>query len=77
MRLSLLAASLLAGLGAACNPVPPLTNAEKAKFVYELLESQHACDGYRTRLEVPGLENQAIDSIYREATKAGCVKHDV
>ena len=76
MRLTLLAVSLLAGL-CACNPVPPLTTAQKAKYVFELLESEHSCDAYRTRLDAPGLEGPAIDGIYREAAKAGCIKHDV
>ncbi|MDD5250072.1 MAG: hypothetical protein PHY45_13885 [Rhodocyclaceae bacterium] len=76
MRLVLLAVSLLIGL-CACNPVPPLTNDEKAKYVHELLESEHSCDSYRARLAVPALDGPAIEIIYREALKAGCIKHDV
>ena len=61
---------------AACNPVPPLTNVEKAKFVYELIEDAKTCDIYRQRLSVPGIESNAIDTIYQEA-RAYCIKRDV
>lgn len=76
MRSSFICAFLITGL-CACNPVPPLTNAEKAKYLYELIEDAHNCDSFRTRLAVPGLEGPAIESLYKEATKAGCVKRDV
>jgi len=68
---------LLFALLAACNPVPPLTNAEKAKFVYELIEAYPTCDAYRTRLDVPAIDTPAIDAVYREANKSGCIKRDV
>ncbi len=76
MRLSLLAAGLLASL-CACNHTAPVSDAEKAKIVVEMIDRGHECDAYRTRLEVPGLDRAAIDEIYREAAKAGCVRHDV
>ena len=75
MRLSLAFATLLCLC--ACNPVPPLTNAEKAKFVFELLENYPNCDVYRKRLEVPAVESPAIDAVYKEAVKTGCIKRDV
>lgn len=61
----------------ACNPVPPLGNADKAKFVYELIEDYRNCDTYRQRLAVPAVESPAIDAVYREAIKSGCIKRDV
>ncbi|MGE5467446.1 MAG: hypothetical protein ACM3Y9_08485 [Ignavibacteria bacterium] len=76
MRSPLLAACLVLGL-AACEPVAPLTNQEKVKFVFELIEDAHRCDSFRTRLEAPGIDGPAIDAIYREAIKGGCVKRDV
>jgi hypothetical protein len=72
MRSPILALSLLLSL-CACNPVPPLTNDEKAKFVYELIENYPNCDAYRKRLEVPAVESPAIDAVYREAIKTGCI----
>ncbi|HEX8963872.1 MAG TPA: hypothetical protein VF801_12790 [Rhodocyclaceae bacterium] len=76
MRHSLLAATLLAGL-CACNHAAPVSDAEKAKTMVELLSHDHTCDAYRTRLEAPGVDRAAIDSIYRSAAQAGCVRHDV
>lgn len=76
MRTIILAAFLCLGL-AACNPVPPLTNAEKAKYMYELVEETHNCDGFRHRLDVPGVDGPALEAIYREAIKGGCIKRDV
>jgi hypothetical protein len=61
----------------ACNPVPPLGTADKAKYVFELIEQDHSCDGYRQRLDVPAIEMPAIDAVYRDAVKSGCIKRDV
>ena len=61
----------------ACNPVPPLSNADKASFVYELIENYPTCDAYRQRLTVPAVESPAIDAVYKEAIKTGCIKRDV
>ena len=74
---SVILAGFLLSLLAACNPVPPLTNAEKAKFVYELIEDYPTCNDYRKRLDVPGVEAPVIDAVYREAGKNGCIKRDV
>ncbi|CAG1001687.1 hypothetical protein RHDC4_03235 [Rhodocyclaceae bacterium] len=60
----------------ACNPVPPLSNADKARFVYELIDDRAACDSYRQRLSVPALESPAIEAIYQEAIKGGCIKRN-
>jgi hypothetical protein len=76
MRFSLLGISLLLGV-CACNPVPPLTNQEKAKFVFELIEDAHTCDGYRTRLSTPDLDGPTIDGIYQDAIRTKCIKRDV
>jgi hypothetical protein len=62
---------------AACNPIPPLTTAEKAKFVYELIEHYHECDSYRQRLKAPAVDSPAIDGVYKDAVKTGCIKRDV
>jgi len=72
----IIACSVLLAL-AACNPVPPLSTADKAKFVYELIEDYRDCDTYRQRLRVPAVESPAIDAIYKEAVKTGCIKRDV
>lgn len=68
--------TLLLTLGA-CNPVPPLSDADKAKFVIELIEADRACDPLRSRLAVPGIASPAIDAIYQDAKKTGCIKRDV
>ena len=76
MRTAVLAGFFLSAL-AACNPVPPLTNAEKASFVHELIEAYPNCNDYRRRLEVPAVAAPAIEAVYREAIKSGCIKRDV
>lgn len=75
MRPLFAACSLLFCL-CACNPVPPLSNADKARFVYELIDERQTCDSYRQRLSVPAVDSPAIEAVYQEATKGGCIKRN-
>lgn len=76
MRLILIACTALLTLSA-CNNVPPLTTGDKAKFVHELIQNYPSCDSYRQRLDAPAIAMPAIDAIYRDAAKTGCIKRDV
>jgi len=70
---ALLAVLILAG----CDHVEPLTLAQRARFISELLEDGADCNAFRQRLAVPSLEQSEIDAVYREAKKVACIKRDV
>lgn len=74
-----IAAACLVGLPAlltACDFQPPLTLADKARFVSELIESAKDCANFSQRLQTPD-NIQVIDAIYREAQQQGCIKRDI
>jgi hypothetical protein len=65
-------------LVAACGEVvPPLNAEQKARYVRETLEAGEACEAFRQRLAGPSPTMAAVDAIYDEARRAGCVKRDI
>ena len=63
---------------AACGEgVPPLNAEQKARYVIETLEASQTCEAFRQRLGGPGPTMAAVDAIYDEARRAGCVKRDI
>ena len=63
---------------AACGEVvPPLNAEQKARYVGETLEAGETCEAFRERLAGPNPTMAAVDTIYDEARRAGCVKRDI
>jgi hypothetical protein len=55
----------------------PLNDGDKAKFVRELIPENTKCITYRSKLSSPTIDDIAIDKIYRDAMKSGCINKDV
>jgi hypothetical protein len=55
----------------------PLSEGEKASMVAELISSTEQCAVFKDKLALTGVDSAAIDAVYYEATKAGCVKKDI
>lgn len=66
---------------AACDKSPiqpkPVTAAEKAAFIAEMIEHRPECKPYREQLSKPGLDTETVDKLYREAVKTRCIEKDV
>ncbi len=76
----LLAAIGLAVLGAACSdkPAPIVLNPdERARFVYEIIEPRAACEPLRKKLQGKFESREAVDALYEEAKKTGCLRREV
>lgn len=69
---------ILPFLLAACGEVvPPLNAEQKARYVRETLEAGDTCEAFRQRLAGPSPSMAAVDAIYDQARRAGCVKRDI
>lgn len=75
--LYLAALAVITALGGCAEKATPLTLDEKAHFVTELLDDESRCDEFRTRLAIRPLDGSRLDTIYRQAMQARCVKRDV
>ncbi|MBL8490494.1 MAG: hypothetical protein JNM82_06915 [Rhodocyclaceae bacterium] len=76
----LLAAVGLAVLGAACSdkPTPIVLNPdERARYVYEIIEPRSACEPLRKKLQGKFESREAVDALYEEAKKTGCLRREV
>ncbi|MBL8486032.1 MAG: hypothetical protein JNK22_02895 [Rhodocyclaceae bacterium] len=76
----LLATAALASLGAACSdkPAPIVLNPEeRARYVYEIIEPRAACEPLRRKLQGKFDSRQAVDALYEEAKKTGCLRREV
>ncbi|MDP1765422.1 MAG: hypothetical protein Q8K83_00830 [Methylotenera sp.] len=49
----------------------------KAKLTKELITDNAKCSPFTNQLSAPSLDNDAIERIYREAMKAGCINKDI
>lgn len=65
----------------ACNkgtPSPrPLTAAERAASLVELIEHRDECRHFRTQLAAPNPDGPMVDKLYHEAIQAKCLEKDV
>lgn len=64
-------------LGGCSRHYHPLEASKKARLVAELISSAARCDDFRDRLASPIMDDDAIDDVYHEATKAQCLNKDV
>ena len=65
--------SLLSG----CHHYHALDSTKKAKMVSELISGTKDCAVFKKKLTSPSMDDDSIDDVYREATKAGCINKDV
>ena len=76
----LFAAAALAALGAACSDRPApivLDPEERARYVYEIIEPRAACEPLRRKLQGKFDSREAVDALYEEAKKTGCLRREV
>lgn len=70
-----------AGILAGCNngtPTPrPLTAAERAASLVEVIEHREECKSIRKRLSNPNPDAKTVDDLYREAVATKCLEKDV
>ncbi len=76
-RSTLLILAALLALSACSRHYHPLAASKKARLVSELVSKAPQCDGFRQQLLTPGVEDDAIDAIYRAAARAHCINKDV
>jgi hypothetical protein len=55
----------------------PLSEREKANMVAELISNTKECAAFKDKLAPSDLQSSAIDAVYFDATKAGCIKKDI
>jgi hypothetical protein len=77
MRVSIVLCLAAMELGACGAESLPLTSQEKARFLTETIEEVGVCGSFRNRLADHSTDAAAIDLIYGEAKKAGCLKRDI
>ncbi|HEX5394417.1 MAG TPA: hypothetical protein VFW68_14125 [Rhodocyclaceae bacterium] len=69
------------GVLAACDkgtPTPrPLTAAERAASLVEVIEHRDECKSIRKRLSDPNPDAKTVDDLYREAVSTKCLEKDV
>ena len=50
---------------------------EKARMVAEQISNTQTCAMFKDKLALPDMDSAAIDAVYYDATKAGCIKKDI
>jgi hypothetical protein len=50
---------------------------KKAKLVAELISNDPRCSAIKNKLFSPAIDNDGIDEVYHEATRALCINRDV
>lgn len=50
---------------------------EKARMVAEQISNTQECAVFKDKLMLPAMDSAAIDAVYYDATKAGCIKKDI
>ena len=55
----------------------PLDAGKKAKLVTELINDSSRCKPFKERLASPTMDDDAIDEVYHEATRAQCLNEHV
>jgi hypothetical protein len=74
LNLIVIFVSVLAACGADNSTI---SSAEKASKVTELIRTAQQCTVFKDKLASPNLDGAAIDAVYFEALKAGCIKKDI
>ncbi len=72
-----IAAIALFILGGCSRHYHPLMASEKAGLVGEIISDAPRCSSFKSRLTSPSMDDDAIDQVYRDATKAKCINKDV
>jgi len=54
-----------------------LNAGEKARMVAEQISNTQVCTVFKDKLTLPAMDSAAIDAVYYDATKAGCIKKDI
>lgn len=69
---------LLLSLCSACTRhYHPLNASKKARLVNELISKDPRCSSFKNRLASPSVDDDGIDDVYHDATKALCINRDV
>jgi uncharacterized protein YcfL len=50
---------------------------EKARMVAEQISNTQACAVFKDKLALTTVDSAAIEAVYYDATKAGCIKKDI
>ena len=68
---------LILFIGACAKNEQSLTTNKRAKLVTELISDGASCRVFKTRLDAPSIIDNEIESVYRDALKAGCIYKDI
>ena len=69
---------LLVLLFSSCSKyTPQITANEKAKLVSEQIMDNAKCSDFKSRFNSPSIDDNMVDKIYNEATKAHCINNDI
>jgi hypothetical protein len=55
----------------------PLIASKKARLVAEIISDAPRCNSFKNRLASPSMDDDAIDAVYHDATKAQCINKDI
>lgn len=77
MKKLIIAVFALILLGGCSRHYHPLMASKKAKLVSELINDAPGCNSFKNRLASPSMDDDAIDEVYHDATKAKCINKDV
>lgn len=64
-------------LGGCSRHYHPLMASKKASLVAELVSDAPRCSAFKNRLLSPLMDDDAIDEVYHDATKAKCINEDI
>jgi hypothetical protein len=64
-------------LGGCSRHYHPLMASKKASLVSELVSDAPRCSAFKSRLLSPLMDDDAIDEVYHDATKAKCINEDI
>lgn len=64
-------------LGGCSRHYHPLMASKKARLVAELINEVPRCGSFKIRLASPAMDDDAIDEVYHDATKAKCIYEDI
>lgn len=67
----------LCALAACSHRYQPLEASKKARLVSEIINDAPRCSDFKKRLASTSMDDDAVDAVYREATKAQCIYKDI
>lgn len=77
MQKLILPALVLSLLSACSHHYHPLDTSKKAKLVSELINNSAECKFFKERLASATMDDDGIDTVYRDAMKARCINEHV